>query len=165
MTLATHIAIAGAISKPLLAGGMGPLGLFIVSVSSHYLADTIPHYDYKLRYFVDEGEVAPPFKLGDFLIRDVGKVAGDALLGIILIFLVTGIPFTFLSILHWSPVIIGATLPDLLQAVRWVVPGALIDKIQKVQEFVHARKLSWGTGSVLSQTIILLLALGATRLF
>lgn len=164
MTLATHIAIAGAISKPLMAGGMGPLGLFIVSVSSHYLADAIPHYDYKLRYFVDEKEVAPPFRLGDFLIHDVTRVLADALLGIALLFFVTGTPFTLHSLLLWSPVIIGSTLPDFLQALRWVLPGTLLDKIQKAQDFFHGRKLLWSASAVLSQTAILLLALEVTRI-
>ncbi len=161
MTLTTHIAIAGALGKPLIAGGMGPLGLFIVSVGSHYLADTIPHYDYKLRYFVDEkeGEVAPPFRLFDFLIRDVGKVAADALIGTVLLLLVTGTPLTIPTLLVWSPVIIGATLPDLLQALRWVVPGAILNRVQKVQDFVHARKLSWSMSAVFSQVLILVLAL------
>jgi len=164
MTLATHIAIAGAISKPLMAGGMGPLGLFVVSVATHYFADAIPHYDYKLRYFVDEKEVAPLFRLGDFLLHDVTRVLADALLGILLLFLVTGTPFTLHSLLLWSPVIIGSTLPDFLQALRWVLPGALLDTIQKAQEFFHGRKLLWSTSAVLSQTVILLLALEVTRI-
>lgn len=161
MTLATHIVIAGALGKPLIAGGMGPVGLFIISVGSHYLADTIPHYDYKLRYFVDEkeGEVAPPFRLFDFLIRDVGKVALDILIGATLLFLVTGTPLTIHTLLTWSPVILGAILPDLLQGLRWVVPGALLNRIQKVQDFVHARKLSWSMSAVFSQALILALTL------
>ena len=161
MTLATHIAIAGAVSKPLIAGGLGPIGLFLISAGTHYLADTIPHYDYKLRYFVDEkeGEVAPPFHFFDFLIRDVGKVAGDALFGTVLLFLITKTPVTLSSLLLWSPVIIGATLPDLLQALRWVVPGVILNEIQKVQDFVHARKLSWSVSAVFSQALILILTL------
>lgn len=167
MTLTTHIAIAGAIAKPLIAGGLGPVGLFITSAGTHYLADAVPHYDYKLRYFVDtsEGEVAPPFKLADFIVHDVFRVALDAALGIGLIFLVTQTVPTVSSLITWSPVILGAVLPDFLQALRFIIPGAILDRVQKLQDFAHGRKLGWSILSIASQVLILIGALGLSTLF
>lgn len=155
MTLSTHIAIAGALGKPLIVGGMGPVGLFLVGVGSHYLADAIPHYDYKLRYFVDEDEVAPPFSLPDFLLRDVGKVLLDIFVGSLLLFLVVGVPHTTAELLVWIPLVLGAITPDLLQGFRWLIPGKILDTIQRVQSFVHAEKAPFGAYALLSQGSIL----------
>src|SRR3989344_2535542 len=80
MTLATHIAIAGALGAPFV-GAVPPVALFAFALGSHYLADTVPHYDYKLRYAFNEGPNPPRFNLLDFLIHDCGRVGFDIALG------------------------------------------------------------------------------------
>ncbi|KKW21186.1 MAG: hypothetical protein UY61_C0012G0009 [Candidatus Adlerbacteria bacterium GW2011_GWC1_50_9] len=57
MTLATHIVIAGAITRPI--AGAHPALLFLVSLASHYLADAIPHWDYDIRSVPDEHKQNP----------------------------------------------------------------------------------------------------------
>src|SRR3989344_1669175 len=54
MTLTTHIIIATAVAKPLAA--YNPAFAFLAALASHYLSDTIPHWDYSLPVFEGEEE-------------------------------------------------------------------------------------------------------------
>ena len=164
MTLATHIAIAGALGAPFV-GAVPPVALFEFALGSHYLADTVPHYDYKLRYAFNEGPNPPRFNLLDFLIHDCGRVGFDIALGATLAVAALGLE-NFLA--HPLPLFLlglGSILPDLLSALHAGFPSRFLQWNQDFQDFMHSKKLRWSASAVISQLLILAGALALVRFF
>ncbi|MBX4197878.1 hypothetical protein KW782_00920 [Candidatus Parcubacteria bacterium] len=136
MTLATHAvtgALIGAVASQnlLFAAGAG----FI----SHFLFDTIPHWDYSLRTLEKKSlsiENNMNTKGLNFII-DLAKIAFDFWLGMALVFvMVYSLPL---------PVIIGAfigalaaVLPDPLQFVYWKLRPRIMLPIQHFHMYMHA---------------------------
>lgn len=156
MTLAAHIVIAGAVTKPFI-GAMHPVGLFLLSMSSHYLTDAIPHCDYKLKYIVGkDGKKPEKFFLFDFLLRDGSKVVLDIIIGALIIFLATGSVLSLSNFIIFSPIILGAIAPDVAQAIRFIVPAPAFNYLQSFHDSVHGRRLQPNASSILSQVLFIL---------
>lgn len=115
MTLATHITIAAAVTKPLAS--FNPVFTFVAAVASHYLSDAIPHWDYPLLSVADNED--PEKKRWSFTKRsfltDLSRVAFDGLLGATIVTLLIW-PNTTKEVLYVLSVIIGGALPDFLEA-------------------------------------------------
>ncbi len=153
MTLTTHIAIAGALGAPLI--NSNPAALFIFAMGTHYFADSIPHYDYKLRYAFNENKNTHPFNTMDFFIHDCGRVGFDMTLGTGLAIIALGIENFLAHPLPFFLLGLGSILPDLLSALHAGIPTKLLRWNQSLQDFTHAKKLSWSAIGVLSQALIL----------
>ncbi len=163
MTLSTHIALAGALGAPLI--NSNPAALFIFAMGTHYLADSIPHYDYKLRYAFNEEGDAPPFNTIDFLIHDCGRVGFDIALGAVLAIMALGVENFLAHPLSFFLLGLGSILPDLLSALHVGVPTKLLQWNQSLQDFTHSKKLSWSFVGVCSQVLILAGALAFIHFF
>ncbi len=163
MTLSTHIALAGALGAPLI--NSNPVALLIFAMGTHYLADSIPHYDYKLRYAFNEDKNAPPFNTKDFLIHDCGRVGFDMTLGTVLAIAILGVENFLAHPLPFFLLGLGSILPDLLSALHAGVPTRFLQWNQSLQDFTHARKLSWSFAGVCSQVLILAGALAFIHFF
>ena len=156
MTLAAHIVIAGAVTKPFM-GAMHPVGLFLFAMGSHYLADAIPHCDYKLKYIVGQDEKKPEkFLPLDFLLRDGSKVALDIIIGSLIIFLATDSAFSISNLIIFSPIILGAITPDIMQAVRFVIPVSILNYLQSFHDSIHGRRLPLNTSSIIWQFLLVI---------
>ena len=164
MTLTTHIAVAGALGAPFV-GFANPLALFAFAFGSHYLADAIPHYDYKLRYVFNGDTHVPSFDLIGFLIHDCGRVAFDSMLGAVLAIAALGLENFLANPLPFFLLGFGSILPDLLSALNAGVPTRLLKWNQSIQNFTHAKKLPRSIMAILSQVLILAGALTFIHFF
>jgi len=132
MTLATHILVAGALTRP-LAGSIPASLIFVTALASHYIADAIPHYDYKLLSKDRSDPDRPKLKKDWRLITlDLTRIFLDIAIGATLLY------FLFPSLpLSW--VILGAILPDMLQPLFWLYKKFPIKQTQTFHDFMHAK--------------------------
>lgn len=114
MTLTAHSIIAAAVTKPLAA--MNPLLIFIVAIASHYLADAIPHWDYKVASLEnDEDKENRRIQYNRrAIIKDVSHFAIDTLVGSVIVILAVR-PTTTAQWIWVALAVIGGCLPDFLQ--------------------------------------------------
>ena len=159
MTLATHIVIARAVGKKLAIAN--PLAGFLVGWASHYLADLIPHWDYRLASLTYRDPETKKEKmrargaLGDYL-----KVGLDAFLGFA-VAVAFSYPQNWSEWLTLGAIAFGAVFPDFLQFLYYITGNWKILKyFQSFQEFMHT-KIKLGRKPLIGiafQAIIFLLA-------
>ncbi len=165
MTLATHILIASAVVAPIAHSAPLPV-VFAIALASHYLADTIPHYDYPLRSAKQERadvlhiELTPsPTNIG----IDIGKVFLDLSIGMSILFLATAAQFLSESATPYLVAAFAACLPDGLQSVYLLWRKQPITATKKFHDFFHAKKrlkADWlGLGSQLAIVALSILLL------
>lgn len=139
MTLTTHIAIAAAVTHPFM--GAHPAVIFSIAVASHYLADAVPHWDYRLASM--GSSTIPREKRWSGTVStvrmDIVRAGSDALIGAILVFLVAR-PSDPVAIAWLVASIIGGPLPDAMQGVyyifkhpRWLAP------LQRFHDHMHSK--------------------------
>lgn len=155
MTLATHIVTGAAVAKIFSAN---PAQAFLIGCLSHYILDSIVHWDYKLRAFSSESDLPSTndaFSSGDspliekkvrfnkFLFGDIIKVLFDAFLGFLIVFfIVSGVADRLADgdiILLFSGAV-GGVLPDFLQFLHGIWKTRFLRELQKFHHFMHAKK-------------------------
>ncbi|TSC64170.1 MAG: hypothetical protein G01um1014106_243 [Parcubacteria group bacterium Gr01-1014_106] len=115
MTLTTHIFIAVAATKPI--AGAHPGLIFAVAIASHYLADLIPHWDYRIRSLIQgeqpQEEHWSPH--GHSLRNDILRGGSDFFVGSLLALLLMRTQPEF-NLWWFATAVIGGVLPDALKA-------------------------------------------------
>lgn len=138
MTLTTHAIIAAAVAKPLAHSH--PVLIFLAALASHYLADAIPHWDYKLRSLAEDDDIAKKdvvFTRATFWL-DLMRSALDALLGLGVVALLVwpASPQEWLFVLL---TVVGGLLPDFLQGVYYGLRLNFLKPHQRFHDWIHAR--------------------------
>jgi len=145
MTLTTHIIVAGAVAAPFLHN---PPLAFAMGLTSHYILDAIPHWDWELGSLPQSDPKNKDAK--EVMVVQHNKIAHDLLrvtldvsIGLLLLFAigVAGGGINSLTIFYGlGAAALGGILPDALQFVYFVIwrkqPMALI---QWFHDFFHAR--------------------------
>lgn len=140
MTLTTHILIATAVAKPLY--GADPSIIFLAALSSHYLADAIPHWDYHLvatkqkEGGIGEFEILREKKLIFF---DLARIGCDMLLGSVIVIAVLHPNLIREALLPIFFTIVGAILPDSLQPLYFLWGRWPITWIHRFHSFMHTK--------------------------
>lgn len=140
MTLATHILVAGAITRPL--AGAHPALLFLIALASHYLMDLIPHWDYKIHSIPEKHKESPDEIHWNFFDKvfwkDVFRFGIDAFIGfgVLLLFSWPESWPAFFKIFFISA---GAVLPDFLQGVYFTRKAEFLRPVQRIHDFFHTR--------------------------
>lgn len=163
MSLATHIVFAAAVTKPLLET-RSPLLIFVVAFVSHFVIDAIPHFDYKLSSVKDDdsmqAEIERSYKA---ITKDILNIGVDVLIGSIILFAVYSLTTSPFPALTFLIVILGAVLPDALQALYWLFKNSPIKYLQRLHLFIHAntkiKSLPLGIGTQLALIAISVLAI------
>lgn len=157
MTLATHIVIAAAVAKPLVAAH--PLFPFLAAVASHYLADAIPHWDYTLHSV--PGESTASEKRWAFTRRsfftDFARVASDGLIGTALVASALR-PTSVPEFSVFALIVIGGVFPDLLEGVYYTGRAPFLKPFHRFHEFIHT-KIELGTYPLIGIPLQILIAL------
>lgn len=135
MTLGTH-AVVGAAVASLVPGY--PVAAFFMAFLSHFLLDSIPHWDYKLRSLekVGDDHMTSDMKMDKRFVFDLCRIAFDALLGlsVALPFFRDSAAFPFVLLLG----AFGAMLPDALQFVYFKWKEGPLKHLQRFHIFIHA---------------------------
>lgn len=142
MTLTTHIIIAAAATKPFAQSH--PILGFFFAILSHYLADAVPHWDYRPHYMqgwaYDEKEYWDARKTAGFrkrVIRDISRFAVDGLLGAGMTLAVIR-PVSTDEWLWVIAAIIGGALPDFLQGL-YLSGVSFLHPLQRFHDFCHTK--------------------------
>ncbi|MDP3989522.1 MAG: hypothetical protein Q8P93_04800 [bacterium] len=164
MTQATHILIAGAVSKPFIALG-SPLAVFLVSLLSHYISDAIPHGDYPLRVVDDTNDAMNRNIAGttkDKLI-DISKVGVDTLIGIGILMALYQPAITLENALLFVAVVLGGMLPDILQPLYYWFKRPPLTWAHQFHTLMHTPhrlvNMGYSKSAIISQTAIAFLAI------
>ncbi len=142
MTLATHILVAGAATKPFM-GRVNDLVLFIIAVFSHYLSDAITHYDY--------GLLSIPWHEGpkkdlnvklepSLVVVDLLNIAIDVAIGVSVLILCVGADNILKDPTAYGLIILGGILPDALQPIYLLWKEFPMTLVQNFHDFWHSEK-------------------------
>jgi hypothetical protein len=135
MTLSTH-ALTGAIIVSLLP--TEPVAGLTVAFLSHFVLDMIPHRDYDLLSLDQEAAKRGVVEMawGRTFFWDLGRIGGDALLGLLL---AAGLGWTLFG--QWSLLLLlgalAGMLPDFLQFWHGLYRWRILDGLQKFHTWVH----------------------------
>jgi hypothetical protein len=159
MILTTH-ALAGTIVASVIPNH--PILGFGLALSSHYLMDTVPHWEYRLR--TESFESPTPEKISWFsrnFILDILTIKLDFIFGIALsiIFLL------FAGSFSWTVLTVGViagVLPDVLQFAYILYSKPPFTWTQKIHDFFHTN-INWKNrplvGSITQIVILIILVL------
>jgi len=138
MILSTHIIIAAAASKPVLHN---PVLVFLISIASHFIADMIPHWEYRLKsVYEKENRPLDASIIRDkkAISRDLVKVFIDGSLGVLVIFYLLSPEFSAKELLPFFLIIIGGVLPDSLSVLYWIFPRSPLVYVQRFHNYIHS---------------------------
>lgn len=133
MVLTTH-SIAGAAFAGLLA--TDPALAFTVGLASHYLLDSIPHWEYELASKTNDDELDFKFGTAGFF-SDISKIVFDLILGLAISYYL----FVTLAGFSWLVVfagVVGGVLPDFLQFFYAEHKIKILAVTQKIHDYFHA---------------------------
>lgn len=137
MVLTTH-ALVGAGLAQLFPGS--PALAFTAGFLSHFVLDTVPHWDYSLAS--SRKDVANPLNndivVGRTFVADLLKIVADALLGTVLavLFFHNG---TFISLCTLMAGAMGGMLPDPLQFAYMKLRVEPLVSLQRFHVWMHAK--------------------------
>ena len=165
MILTTHAITGAAIASTM---PNYPIAGFALGFCSHFLLDSIPHWDYKLASISEDKEnpMNNDIKINRAFLLDFSKIASDGLIGLGLSL------FIFAYILNYqgnSNLItatfagaIGGMLPDALQFIYWKFRREPLVSLQRFHMYIHTRiKLnSRPVIGITSQIVIILCVIG-----
>lgn len=169
MILMTH-AIVGAGVAQLFPNH--PVVGFLAGVASHYLSDTVPHWDYgKYLSSLQKKGTGPEEKfdrivLGPKFLLESSVVLFDVVFGLLLSWLIWSNPSTGSLML----IVLGAfggMLPDFLQIVYGFWKNKITSSLQRFHNFFHTPekfKIEKLFGGILSQTVFVVLVVFVLRL-
>jgi hypothetical protein len=142
MTLTTHAVVGAAVAKII---GVNPAFGFLGGMASHYVLDSIIHWDYRLKSkcmdFEKPAEEFPVKRIFydiNFFI-DLLKVGIDLALGFVLVFLFFPRPDSYMNYILLSGAV-GGVLPDLLQFVYFKFKKEPFITFQKIHTWAHSQK-------------------------
>ena len=133
----TH-AITGAALSTLTPNN--PLVGFTVGFASHFVLDSIPHWDYELKSSKKNKErpLENDLVINKDFIKDIIKILADGIIGLILALAIFTL-FRHHSLITTLFAAIGAMLPDALQFVYFKWRHEPLVSLQKFHIWMHAR--------------------------
>ena len=129
MILTTHSVIGAASAYSLT---QSPLIAFCVGFFSHFILDSIPHWEYYYSIKINNLKINDKEFLKDFL-----KISADLLVAFLLVFLFIQRGFTFDPIIWLGA--LGAVLPDVLQFLGGEKRLVPFHFFRKLHDFTHSR--------------------------
>lgn len=138
MTLATHIAIAAAAAKPFAA--FHPVIPFVIGAVSHFLADAIPHWDYRLESMADADDAEKQHL--EFskktCARDLLRLSADGFLGAGIAFLALQ-PRAPAELFFFGAIVIGGALPDFLEGIYATRRAPFLAPLHAFHHWIHTK--------------------------
>ncbi len=160
MILVTH-AVAGATLSTLIPAH--PVLAFLTGFASHFVLDSVPHWDYHLRSHQRDlvSSLNDDIIIGRDFLRDLFKIGLDLLMALLLVILISRINHNP-SLLIISLGAIGGVLPDFLQFAYFKLRWPILTWLQRFHQFTHTNYHWYGRlvlGLTLQVVIILLFIL------
>ncbi len=133
MILAPHAIIGTAFARVVTSN---PIGAFFVGFLSHFIADMIPHWEYKISNSIHP-EISEKISLNKEFLKDILKLSLDGTLGLILSFLFfyNGDPYFIIA------AALGGIFPDFLQFLYGKIKTKPLILFKRFHDLTHADKL------------------------
>lgn len=139
MTLATHIVVGAAVARVLASN---PVEAFVIGLATHYLLDSIVHWDYPLSAYSSEKAMPEQTKvhLNKYIFLDMGKVLLDVAIGFVIVFFVHQQFISGNMSTLWLLLIaaLGAVLPDFIQFAYGIFKIHPLGLMQRFHHYMHA---------------------------
>lgn len=151
--------VAGAAAAKVLSSH--PLEAFVIGWLSHYILDSVVHWDYPLS--ITGGEEHAPLNIREaskkLIAYDVAKVLIDVLLGALIIYVLSR-NFSPDNIHLLIAGAFGATIPDFLQFLYGVFKVRILAILQDFHNFMHAKRTLKGRPifGITAQICVILIA-------
>lgn len=135
MTLTTHSIIAAAVTKSV--SHLHPAFMFIVAIATHYLADSIPHWDYKITSIenIEDKDLRYFGKNRMAILRDIRNFTLDGFFGLAIVVAMVR-PETTQQWFWVIASVVGGCLPDFLQGL-YVFKLKFLRLPQQFHDFCH----------------------------
>jgi hypothetical protein len=141
MILSTH-AVVGAALASLMPSH--PVAAFVVGFASHFVIDSIPHWDYPLQSISLGPGARNNVRITAARIRDLAVIGFDGLAGLVLATAIFGTEANLAAILAGA---VGGILPDPLKFVHTLYPCEPLTTLERFHTWIHSnRKLDWPLG-------------------
>lgn len=137
MVLTTH-AITGAAIASIIP--THPVLGFVLGFGSHFVLDSIPHWDYKLLSSSkdEKNPMNNDMIINKNFVYDLFKIGFDVSLGFILAYLFFGVSMSNDFLVALSAGAVGGVLPDALQFVYFKFRREPIYTLQKFHVWIHS---------------------------
>jgi hypothetical protein len=159
MVLSTHFVLGGVIG---LALHSSPATALAVGVASHFLLDTLPHWDYHLASLEGGGSAATKNMrvLSRNFVYDLAKISADVLIGVVGLWLVIRYLDRAATLAVWLGAI-GGVLPDALQFAYFKLRWRALFYLQSFHQWIHTshRLTGWSVVGPLLQAGMVLLVI------
>ena len=156
MILSTH-AVVGAALATLMPSH--PVAAFVAGFASHFVIDSIPHWDYSLRSRSWRAGARNNWRISAARIRDLAVIGFDAFAGLALAVGIFGTKANMVAVLAGA---VGGMLPDPLKLVYMLYPRQPLATLVRFHNWMHTkRKLDWPLG-VSSQIAFASAVIGAS---
>lgn len=159
MVLSTHFVLGGVIG---LALHSSPATALAAGVASHFLLDTLPHWDYHLASLEGGGDAATKNMrvLSRDFIHDLAKIGADVLIGIVGLWLLTKYLDRPATLAVWLGAV-GGVLPDAMQFVYFKLRWRILFYLQSFHQWIHtSRRLTgWSIAGPLLQVAMVVLVI------
>lgn len=120
MTLSTHAVVGAGIA---IVTKANPVIAFVLGFASHFILDSIPHWDYPIRSDLSQVRFSRDVLFARAFLRDIAFITFDALFGLCIVYFLLLHHSVFGSSIFVSALwgAAGAMVPDLLQFVymKW----------------------------------------------
>lgn len=142
MILSSHIIVAAVVTAPLaISTPLTPVSaglIFLIALASHYALDMIPHWAYKLSSVKNHGSNEAEIRTNKKLIlKDLGKMTIDGLLGLGIVFWLLWPIFGLEQIIFVLIITVGALLPDFLEGLYFIFKKPPFVYFHKLHSFFH----------------------------
>lgn len=146
MTLGTHITAGVAAASPFLVGPLAqyplaPVGAFVLAVTSHYLIDMIPHWDWPLQSIENRTEDYRDGRVSNrgAVLNDVSIAVWDMSIGALGVAFAAALAGASFPLVILLAAMIGGVLPDALQLVYYMYKKQPMASLQEFHAFVHTK--------------------------
>ncbi len=138
MTLSTHIVVGAAAAKVF---STNPVQAFFVGMITHYILDSVAHWDYPLAAFSWNKEKPTETKISftAALYTDIAKVLTDVALGFALVTFATS-GFSVHNFWLLAAGAVGGVMPDFIQFLYGVWKNGVLRWLQKFHHSMHSKK-------------------------
>lgn len=137
MILATHAFVGAAIAQAI---PQYPAIGFLAAFASHFVLDTIPHWEYSIEIESYTGINSKKILI-QRIARDILKVLCDAQIGVLAVLLILW-NGTAESLLPLALGMFGGILPDILHAITLIISWKPLNALQQFHKKIHT-KIIW----------------------
>ena len=134
MILVTHAVVGATVDSFVPAH---PVAGFVFGFFSHFVLDSIPHWDYKIKSgFIDPNRNTR-FSFSKDIVVDAMKIVADILAGFVLAYILFHNHISGVAVYAG---VIGALMPDILQFVQAKIPWKPLVQLRRFHAWIQSDK-------------------------